>query len=246
MRALLAVLLCLLMASPGCVTPDDDRMILATTTSMRDSGLLDVLLPAFTNATGHEVDVVAVGTGAALNLGRNGDADVLIVHAPEAEADFLGEGHGTSRTVFAWNTFVLLTPEPMNGSLFDVLDAVVESERCFVSRGDVIEDRSGIHPDGDWYLSIGQGMGAAITMADEKRCVTLSDLGTALFRSDTVDLDLQRYNDTVLLNPYSIIPLDGPHGAAAEALRTFLLDDAAGVIEAHTVSGEPMFTPGQP
>ncbi|DAC35357.1 MAG TPA: tungstate ABC transporter, partial [Candidatus Poseidoniales archaeon] len=109
MRALLAVLLCLLMASPGCVTPDDDRMILATTTSMRDSGLLDVLLPAFTNATGHEVDVVAVGTGAALNLGRNGDADVLIVHAPEAEADFLGEGHGTSRTVFAWNTFVLLT-----------------------------------------------------------------------------------------------------------------------------------------
>ena len=268
MRALLAVLLCLLMASPGCVTPDDDRMILATTTSMRDSGLLDVLLPAFTNATGHEVDVVAVGTGAALNLGRSGDADVLIVHAPEAEADFLEEGHGSSRTVFAWNTFLLLTPEPMNGSLFDVLDAVVEDERCFVSRGDasgthmkeqtlwqawadagrgeVIEDRSGIHPDGDWYLSIGQGMGAAITMADEKRCVTLSDLGTALFRSDTVDLELQRYNDTLLLNPYSIIPLEGPHAAAAEALRAFLMNEATAVIEAHTISGEPMFTPGQP
>ena len=165
-------------------------MILATTTSMRDSGLLDVLFP-LTNATGHDVDVVAVGTGAALNLGRSGDADVLIVHAPEAEAAFLEQGHGTSRTVFAWNTFVLLTPEPMNGTLFDVLDAVVEEERCFVSRGDasgthmkeqalwqawsedgrgdVIEDDSGVHPEGDWYLSIGQGMGAAITMADEKR-----------------------------------------------------------------------------
>ncbi len=98
MRALLATLLCLLMMSPGCVAPDDDRMILATTTSMRDSGLLEVLLPAFTNATGHDVDVVAVGTGAALNLGRSGDADVLIVHAPEAESSFLEEGHGLNRT----------------------------------------------------------------------------------------------------------------------------------------------------
>ena len=268
MRALLAVLLVALMLSPGCVTPDEDRMILATTTSMRDSGLLNVLLPAFTNATGHDVDVVAVGTGAALNLGRSGDADVLIVHAPEAEAAFLEEGHGTSRTVFAWNTFVLLTPEPMNGTLFDVLDTVVEEERCFVSRGDasgthmkeqalwqawsddgrgeVIEDDSGLHPEGDWYLSIGQGMGAAITMADEKRCVTLSDLGTALFRADTVGLELQRYDDEVMLNLYSIIPLDGPHAEKAEALRCFLMDEASMLIEAHTVAGEPMFTPGQP
>ena len=83
-------------------------------------------------------------------------------------------------------------------------------------------------------------------MADEKRCVTLSDLGTALFRSDTVDLELQRYNDTLLLNPYSIIPLEGPHAAAAEALRAFLMNEATAVIEAHTISGEPMFTPGQP
>ena len=268
MRALLAVLLTALMLSPGCVAPDDDRMILATTTSMRDSGLLDLLLPAFTNATGHDVDVVAVGTGAALNLGRNGDADVLIVHAPEAEATFLSEGHGTSRTVFAWNTFVLLTPEPMNGTLFEVLDTVVEEERCFVSRGDasgthmkeqalwqawsdegrgeVVEDNSGIHPEGGWYLSIGQGMGAAITMADEKRCVTLSDLGTALFRAETVSLDLQRYNDEIMLNPYSIIPLDGPHAAEAEALRAFMVGEARHLIEAHTVSGEPMFTAGQP
>ncbi|DAC36358.1 MAG TPA: solute-binding protein [Candidatus Poseidoniaceae archaeon] len=268
MRALLAGLLCLLVLSPGCVTPDEDRMILATTTSMRDSGLLEVLLPAFTNATGHEVDVVAVGTGAALNLGRSGDADVLIVHAPEAEMEFLEEGHGSTRSVFAWNTFVLLTPEPMNGSLFDVLDTLVANEQCFVSRGDasgthikeqilwqawadagrgdVVEDSSGVHPAGDWYLSIGQGMGAAITMADEKRCVTLSDLGTALFRAETVDLDLQRYDDEVMVNPYSIIPLDGPHAAEAEALRTFLLTEAAQLIDDHTVSGEPMFTPGQP
>ena len=144
MRALLAVLLTALMLSPGCVAPDDDRMILATTTSMRDSGLLDLLLPAFTNATGHDVDVVAVGTGAALNLGRNGDADVLIVHAPEAEATFLSEGHGTSRTVFAWNTFVLLTPEPMNGTLWrlglkgtDKADDIglLLSELCYIMGG---------------------------------------------------------------------------------------------------------------
>ena len=113
-------------------------------------------------------------------------------------------------------------------------------------RGEVIEDRSGVHPDGDWYLSIGQGMGAAITMADEKRCVTLSDLGTALFRAETVSLDLQRYNDEIMLNPYSIIPLDGPHAAEAEALRAFMVGEARPLIEAHTVSGEPMFTAGQP
>ena len=202
-------------------------MILATTTSMRDSGLLDVLLPAFTNATGHDVDVVAVGTGAALNLGRSGDADVLIVHAPEAEAAFLEQGHGTSRTVFAWNTFVLLTPEPMNGTLFDVLDAVVEEERCFVSRGDA----SGTHMKEQalWqaWSEDGRGddrgrfrrpsrrrlvpfhrtrHGRAITMADEKRCVTLSDLGTALFRADTVTLELQRYDDEVMLNRTASFP----------------------------------------
>ncbi|GIR08029.1 MAG: hypothetical protein CM15mP18_3580 [Methanobacteriota archaeon] len=89
-------------------------------------------------------------------------------------------------------------------------------------------------------------MGAAITMADEKRCVTLSDLGTALFRADTVTLELQRYDDEVMLNPYSIIPLEGPHADQAEALRAFLMDEASTLIEAHTVSGEPMFTPGQP
>ena len=103
-----------------------------------------------------------------------------------------------------------------------------------------------MHPEGEWYLSIGQGMGAAITMADEKRCVTLSDLGTALFRAETVDLTLQRFEDEVMVNPYSIIPLDGPHAEEAGALRSFLLTEGVALIEAHTVSGEPMFTPGQP
>ena len=269
MRAAAALLVAALMLLPGCTTAaDEEPMVLATTTSMRDSGLLDVLLPAFEDATGHRVDVVAVGTGAALELGRSGDADVLIVHAPNAETIFLEEGHGISRTVFAWNTFVLLSPEPIDGDLFTVLDAVVEEERCFVSRGDAsgthmreqamwrawAEDRNvtltdgddGTRPDGDWYLSIGQGMGAAITMADEKRCVTLSDAGTALFRQADTDLTRLSFEDETMLNPYSIIPLDGPRLDAAEALRAFLLDEGVALIAGHTVNGEALFTPGQP
>ena len=268
MRALAALLLAGLFLFPGCIAPTEEPMVLATTTSMRDSGLLDVLLPAFEDATGHKVDVVAVGTGAALELGRSGDADVLIVHAPEAEAAFLAEGHGTDRTVFAWNTFVLLAPEGMEGDLLTVLDSVVEEERCFVSRGDasgthmreqamwrtwaearnttLVEGEDGVRPDGEWYLSIGQGMGAAITVADEKRCLTLSDLGTALFRSAEVDLTMLTFEDDAMVNPYSIIPLKGPHLEPAMALQTFLLGDGSSLIAGHTVAGQPLFTPGQP
>jgi tungstate transport system substrate-binding protein len=145
---------------------------------------------------------------------------------------------------------------------------VVEEERCFVSRGDAsgthmreqamwrawAEDRNvtlaegddGTRPDGDWYLSIGQGMGAAITMADEKRCVTLSDAGTALFRQADTDLTRLAFEDETMLNPYSIIPLDGPRLDAAEALQTFLLGEGVALIAGHTVNGEALFTPGQP
>jgi tungstate transport system substrate-binding protein len=107
------ILLCILLIVPGCTIPqesEEDDLILATTTSMRDSGLLGTIIPIFNDRYNVEVKVVAVGTGAALRLGQNGDADLLIVHAPEKEISFIEDGHGKSRVTFAWNRFILIGP----------------------------------------------------------------------------------------------------------------------------------------
>ena len=134
------LLISLVFLIPGCIQPstEEDHMVLATTTSMRDSGLLDILLPEFTESTGIEIDYVAVGTGAALNLGKSGDADILIVHAPEKEEDFLNQGYGLERKTFAWNHFVILSPpdDPvgMSSNLSQSLADIANAEHCFISR----------------------------------------------------------------------------------------------------------------
>ena len=128
----------------GCLEPSDgssDTFRLATTTSMRDSGLLDVLIEDFEAVNGFEVEYVAVGTGAALQLGRAGDVDALIVHAPDQEQAFIDDGYATKRTPIAHNAFVLLSPTVLNGSVYDAFEAIAEQEHCFVSRG----DNSGTH-----------------------------------------------------------------------------------------------------
>ena len=255
----------------GCISNEEssDAMVLATTTSMRDSGLLDELIPAFSEQYGVEIDVIAVGTGAALNLGKTKDADLLIVHAPEKEIQFISDGYAENRTTFAWNRFVILSPEAnQETDLLELLNNIIEQEDCFISRGDnsgthvkeqelwltasetygfsLIEEGDQIRPSGEWYYSIGQGMGAAITMADEKNCYTLSDKGTALSRQ-SMDLQMIEFDNDLTTNPYSVIPIEGDNYDQASLFVEFLQSDKSQeIIENYSINGQELFRYGEP
>lgn len=195
---------------------------LATTTSMQDSGLLDVLLPKFHEATGIEVKVVAVGSGQAMELGRRGDADVLIVHSPEAEEKFMGDGYGEKRLPLMYNDFVLVGPaeDPAKirgtANAVEALRKIAGASATFVSRG----DKSGTHakehtlwkqadldPQGNWYLKAGSGMAETLRIATEKSGYTLTDRATFLAQREHVKLEILVEGDESLLNHYSVIQI---------------------------------------
>jgi len=266
-RSTIIALLFLSASLSGCLQEEQESedFILATTTSMRDSGLLDELLSSFFDDHGIFVGVVAVGTGAALKLGENGDADVLIVHAPDKELTFIEEGFGISRTTFAWNRFVLVGPSTLQSpsNMTEALQSI-EGE-CFISRGDgsgthikeqelwkstnlsLVEDELGIHPNNDAFYSVGQGMGTVLNMADELQCWTLSDMGTWLSMSREMNLQMNTWNDSMTLNPYSIIQIEGEHSADTEIFEQFILSSKGQTIIAeHTISGNHLFNSGQP
>lgn len=198
---------------------------LATTTSTENTGLLDVLLPPFEKRFACKVHVIAVGTGRALALGRSRDVDAVLVHAPAAEMEFVGEGHGVNRRSVMYNDFVLLGPPADPARLAeatgaaDALGRIARSRATFVSRG----DDSGTHkkekllwqkvgmsptPKGDWYLEAGQGMGATLLMADEKEAYCLCDRGTFLAFEAKIGLRVLLDGDDELLNRYSIIAVN--------------------------------------
>ncbi len=206
------------------------KLTLATTTSTQDSGLLDELLPLFEEQFNVKVDVIAVGTGQALKLGEDGNADVLLVHARASEDKFMEAGHGSRREDVMYNDFVILGPEsdPAGiagmSSAAEALAKVAESEATFVSRGDdsgthskekSIWAKAEIEPAGSWYVSAGQGMGEVLTMANEQEAYTLSDRATYLARTKAgLDLQVVVEKDASLLNPYGVIavnPDKGPH-----------------------------------
>jgi len=256
-RTITIVWLVLFSGLSGCLeeVEDNEGLLLATTTSMRDSGLLNELLPAFERATGIHVNVVAVGTGAALSLGENGDVDVLIVHSPKKEIEFIKNGFGVSRSTFAWNRFVLIGPNQLNGfSNASEAFSSLENE-CFVSRGDnsgthikelEIWQMAGIEP-GDEYLSIGQGMASALNMADELQCWTLSDKGTWLFRSNKLDLEATSWDDDLTLNPYSVIQLKGEKSEDSLRFNEFILSfESQQIINNYSINGQTLFNFGQP
>ncbi|MBM53776.1 MAG: tungstate ABC transporter [Euryarchaeota archaeon] len=270
-RLIFAILLLIFPTIQGCLQVEDENedstIRLATTTSLRDSGLLAEILPDFTQLTGVEVDVIAVGSGAAMTLAENNDVDVLIVHDPEREIQFIEDGFAENRTTFAWNRFVLLGPISMSGSLFEILEWIIETDQCFVSRGDesgthqkeqtlwrtlsnestieFVDDSLGYHPVWDGYQSIGQGMGAAITISDELECWTISDRGTALYRQENTNLKIHDLQETILVNPYSILLMDNEHNTSTLALRDFLLSSAS-EIDNYKVNNETLFYSGQP
>lgn len=220
-----------------------NSLILATTTSTQDSGLLDVLLPMFERKTGISVKPIAVGTGQALKMGERGDADVLLVHAPELEEKFMREGHGSLRKRVMHNDFVLVGPKDAPASVrkaktaADALRGIAYARLRFVSRG----DESGTHQlekklwrqarieaKSDWYLETGQGMAATLRVADTKRGFTLTDRGTFLAQRSTLALAIVREGDRELFNLYHVIVVNpkkhpGINAAGAKAFADFLL-----------------------
>ena len=182
---------------------NSERLKLATTTSTENTGLLDKLLPAFTAATGIEVDVIAVGTGKAITLGENGDVDIIMVHARSREDSFVSDGYGVNRRDLMHNDFVILGPagDPAGimgtSSAAEALEKISSSEADFVSRGDdsgtytrekELWSAAGVTPSGTWYKEAGQGMGAVITMTNHLEGYTLSDRGTYLAIMEKIDL----------------------------------------------------------
>lgn len=217
-----------LFTGAGCGNDDSDQsgsgkdkgqMILATTTSTQDSGLLDELVPRFEDESGCSVKTVAVGSGEALELAEKGNADVLLVHSPEAEQEFMDGGHGVSRKAVMHNDFVVVGPadDPAtiegHGSAADAFTRIAKAHALFASRADesgtntkelAIWEAAGIEPKGSWYIETGQGMGETLTIASQKHAYTLSDRGTWL-ATDNLDLKLLVEGGQDLLNPYHVI-----------------------------------------
>ncbi|QJY50275.1 solute-binding protein [Pseudonocardia broussonetiae] len=231
-RTVLAALALLLLVGCGAPAagPSAERsLILATTTSTQDSGLLDALLPAFTADTGWQVKTVAVGSGQAIELGRRGEADVLLVHSPAAEEEFVAEGTAGRRRLVMHNDFVLVGPasDPAGvrgAGAVEAMTRIAGSGAVFVSRGDdsgthAREDRlwesAGIAPGGPWYQETGQGMGATLRVADENGGYTLSDRATWL--SQAGSLVVLGEGDPGLLNVYHVIEMTTGAGERVQA-----------------------------
>ena len=208
-------------------------LILATTTSTEDSGLLADILPLFNEQYNATIEVVAVGTGQALQLGIDGNADVVLVHARASEEEFMANGHGTRREDVMYNDFVIIGPPDDPAGIGGGQDATValarlaEAQASFVSRGDNSGTHSkekaiwaavGLEPAGDWYISAGQGMGAVLTMADELAAYTLSDRATYLARTlEGTDLVILVEGDPLLFNPYGVMAVNPDKGAHIQA-----------------------------
>lgn len=225
LRVVLACVVTLLLAGCG-TTPSaggsaDKSLILATTTSTQDSGLLDELLPVFTRDSGWQVKTVAVGSGQAIEMGRRGEADVLLVHSPAAEEKFVAEGSAGPRRLVMHNDFVLLGPKADPAEIrgtgsTEAMKKIAAAEAVFVSRGDEsgthtkeqgLWSKAGATPGGSWYQSTGQGMGATLRVASEKAGYTLSDRATYLTQRDTLALEVLSEGDAGLLNVYHVIEI---------------------------------------
>ncbi|MDP7533038.1 MAG: substrate-binding domain-containing protein [SAR202 cluster bacterium] len=226
-RILSCVVLALfIVAMAGC-SGSSETLILATTTSVHDSGLLEELLPDFEEKENATVQVLAVGTGQALAIGERGDADIILVHAKAREEAFVADGFGKERFDLMYNSFVILGPasDPAGiggtGSASEAFTRLAaelpDAGSSFVSRGDEsgthsrelsIWEAAGIDPAGDWYRSTGQGMGSTLTVANEFQAYTISDIGTYLSRQEQLDLQVLSGDDPLLFNPYGVIPIN--------------------------------------
>jgi tungstate transport system substrate-binding protein len=265
MKKIASVLSLLLCAGLlGSSAQAETRLRMSTTTSTDNSGLLAVLLPPFETQHDMKVDVIAVGTGKALKLGENGDVDVVFVHARPAEDKFVADGYGVNRRDVMHNDFVVVGPKEDPSGLQQAESAaqafrkLSEGKTLFISRGDdsgthkkerTIWKAAGISPLGDWYSEAGQGMGAVLQIADEKRGYALSDRGTFIAYGDKLELTVLYEGDPILYNPYGIIavnPARHPHVnyAGAMALIAYVTGrEGQKIIEGYKMKGKQLFYP---
>jgi len=241
-------------------------VILSTTTSTQDSGLLDVLVPLFESKTGYTVKTLSVGTGQALALAGKGEADVALVHAPALEKKYVAEGKLLNRRLVMYNDFVIIGPaeDPAGikglSSAVEAMKKIAASQSRFVSRGDksgtnILElalwKQAGVEPRGAWYIESGQGMGQTLGIADDRRAYTLTDRATYLAFSKRIDLPIMVEKDRPLLNIYSVMevnPANGPriNVAGGKAFADFMVSpDTQAVIKTFGVAkyGQPLFVP---
>ena len=250
--------------STTAISGSDSLLRLATTTSTANSGLLDYLLPLFEKDTSTRVQYVAVGTGKALRLGKDGDVDVVLVHARSAEQKFVDAGYGVERFDVMYNDFVLIGPpaDPANiassKTVYEAFNKIRESKSVFISRGDdsgthrkelSLWQEIGYSPQGDWYKSIGQGMGKAIQIANELDAYTMTDRGTWLAYMAKSHMALLYQGDPPLFNPYGVIAVnpdrhaDANYAAAEKLIKWLTSKKGQQLIGGFKVKGEQLFVP---
>jgi tungstate transport system substrate-binding protein len=258
--------LSLLALSPASAYAADETIVLASTTSVENSGLLAHILPQFTKETGIEVHVIAQGTGQALATAAHGDADLVLVHDPEAEAQFMAAGRGLTRQEIAWNDFIIVGPrgDPAriagSGDAVAALKAIYVAKAPFVSRGDksgtdALEKRlwkaAGLDPASadSWYRDIGGGMGAALNAAAAMDAYTLSDRGTWLSFGNKGDMQIEVEGDPRLLNRYDVILLNptthpqAKQGPARQFASWLASPEGQAAIAGYTIAGQRLFHP---
>ena len=247
---------------------NDKELILASTTSTQDSGLFDVLIPAFEKASGYKVKVIAVGTGEAIEMGKKGDADVLLVHSRKAEDQFVQEGYGVNRKDVMHNAYIIVGPAEDPAGISGMDDAVeaftkiYESGSVFVSRADdsgthkkelAIWEKAQVMPEGEQYIETGQGMGETLKIADEKQAYTLTDNATWLAQKENFTLVELVQGDPILYNPYGVIAVNPEkhpdlninYDGAMEFVNWITSEEGQNIIREFGVEeyGQPLFYP---
>jgi tungstate transport system substrate-binding protein len=269
MRRLTLVLVALVLALTAVAlaqAPGSRTVILSTTTSTQDSGLLDVLVPLFEKNTGYSVKTISVGTGQALALAARGEADVTLAHAPGLEKKYVAEGKMHHRRLVMYNDFLLIGPESdpakIRGekSVVAALKKIAAGQARFVSRGDksgthtlelALWKAAGVTPGAPWYIESGQGMGATLGIANDRQGYTVTDRATMLAFAKRVDLRPMVEGDKLLLNIYSVMevnPANGPkvNAPGGKAFADFMLaPETQAVIKTFGVDkyGQPLFVP---
>ena len=247
----------------GTVYAEPIHLKLATTTSTENSGLLNTLLPPFEELFNIKVDVIAVGTGAAIKLGENGDVDILLTHDSDAEDKFMQYGYGVNRRDVMYNDFIVLGPsnDPAKiKGMENVVSAfanIANQQTFFVSRGDasgtdvkekIIWQIAGIKPE-KWYMEAGQGMGATLQIANEKQAYVLCDRGTFLAYKDKIELDVLYEGDPLLFNPYSITAVNPARYSQVKYMEAMQLIawvtsvEGQKIIGEYKIAGEKLFYP---